>query len=292
MRDGVRTAVVVDLNVLDGLKPTALPRSGFDFVLGKVLYAEILGRRLKAGQEPALKQRRAARGLRGARVLVEGSEFTGRVSIGESMEDLLFREQRPMDVDVNATGVIPGSSASLDSWREALPDLSQAVRGDVEVQRNFNRNERAWVDRIDLSASQLLDLLSKPSVGGVDERMIDRVCDSEIRGAVAWMAERLYGDQFDDDWRAFITSSPESCLAAAVGRVAALSIHYTLIRAGGPEQRLERFANNYRDLQYALLASYVGSLCTEDKGLVDACNSIFGSAIQVYSREEVFELPD
>ena len=97
MRDGVRTAVVVDLNVLDGLKPTALPRSGFDFVLGKVLYAEILGRRLKAGQEPALKQRRAARGLRGARVLVEGSEFTGRVSIGESMEDLLFREQRPMD---------------------------------------------------------------------------------------------------------------------------------------------------------------------------------------------------
>jgi len=292
MGHGQRLQVVVDTNIFDGLKTTARPREGFEYVLAKVLYAEVFGRRLKPGQSAAKKQARAARGFRGVRPLLDGPTFRGLVSMGEFMEDVLFREQRPEGVGKQPAGVIAGSVNSLDTWRSELPDPRMALKGDLEAQRAFNKNEQAWVDRITYTANEFLEFHELTTAGRIDDRVIDHVDDPEVRGAIAWMAERLYGSQFDDEWKTFLASSAENCLSPAVGRITALSMHYTLVRSQGLEQPEERFANNFRDLQYAVLASYVGALCTHDKGLIKACDSVFGDRVRIFDADELFDIPD
>lgn len=86
------------------------------------------------------------------------------------------------------------------------------------------------------------------------------------------LVERYFGPRWRADWSPRVLADPNRF---AVVRWARFIAWYCVLRAEGQTKKYE---NNFDDAHYGLLASYTGTLGSNDRGLNDAFTAIFPKA--------------
>ncbi len=61
---------------------------------------------------------------------------------------------------------------------------------------------------------------------------------------------------------------------SAIGRLSVLLYVYGIVALRTPDAPLEKLANNWGDLHYALLTTYTRHICTKDRGLKEVLTAM------------------
>jgi hypothetical protein len=199
-----------------------------------------------------------------------GSRNVHRFWIGRLTKDLFQRQVRATGKRLTMRDVVEPRQTRL--WRRALQssqvDLQQVlakIKDSPPVKlRNHQIDELVrFSDAITVVwGKRPQKRIPRPSEKGEWVRLPQLATD---------LVETRFFKWWRKEWRRYVNEDPHRF---AVIRWARFLAWYFVKRAEG---QTHRFANNFDDIHYGLLASYTGHLGTDDRGLEEATLAIFPS---------------
>jgi len=199
-----------------------------------------------------------------------GSRNVHRFWIGRLTEHLFERQVRATGKRLNMRDVVEPQQTRL--WRRALQSphidwglIVAVIKDSPPVkQRNHQINELVrFSDAITVAWGKRPQRRTpRPSEMGEWVRLPQLATD---------LVETQFSRWWRKEWRRYVDDDPHRF---AVIRWARFLAWYFVKRAEG---QTHKFANNFDDAHYGLLASYTGHLGTDDRGLEEAALAIFPS---------------
>lgn len=202
-------------------------------------------------------------------------DFLARVLVGHHWQTLALEEHRTKTpsavhdtIDHDATVQIRGGPPPGPRWADRLLHARKSdgyldyeaaksefvACGNAFASAPENRGS-AVLQQLRRDASSLRTFIRRPAI------VTDFLYASRLNPS--WRSRK---------WRYNLEVFPDRF---AVGRWARLLAYYGIRRLMAPEERGDRFSNNFEDATYAFLASYTGFLASKDIGLRRCVGDLF-----------------